>query len=276
MVMLQQAKRASAGTLKTITLSSGVTLPYVEQGDPDGMPLVLLHGMSDSWRSFECILPYLPASLHTIALTQRGHGDADRPEDGYHLQDFAADLAEVVAALDLSPAIIVGHSMGSFVAQRFAIDHPEQTRALVLIGSATSVHSNPEALAYLNSALGDLHGAVDPAFVREFQTSPGVPADLLEIVIEESLKVPARVWRETWRGLLTMDTAAELAAVQAPTLIVWGEEDALLPRSEQALLAAGIANSRLLIYPGLGHNLHWEEPQRVAADLLAFITAVAG
>ena len=66
-------------TTKAIALSTGVTLPYVEQGDPDGVPVILLHGVTDSWRSFEPVLPHLPPSIHAFALTQRGHGDADRP-----------------------------------------------------------------------------------------------------------------------------------------------------------------------------------------------------
>ena len=66
-------------TTKTIVLPTGVTLPYVEQGDPDGVPVILLHGVTDSWRSFEPVLPHLPPSIRAFALTQRGHGDADRP-----------------------------------------------------------------------------------------------------------------------------------------------------------------------------------------------------
>ena len=71
-----------APTIKSVELSHRVTLPYVEQGDASGVPMLLLHGVTDSWRSFECMLPYLPASIHAFALTQRGHGDADHPAAG--------------------------------------------------------------------------------------------------------------------------------------------------------------------------------------------------
>jgi len=63
-------------------LSTGVTLPYVEQGDPGGVPVVLLHGYSDSWRSWELLLAEPPDDVHAFAITQRGHGDADRPAHG--------------------------------------------------------------------------------------------------------------------------------------------------------------------------------------------------
>jgi non-heme chloroperoxidase len=65
-----------------VELPSRVKLPYVEQGDPSGVPVVLLHGFLDSWRSFEPMLSHLPESIHAFALTQRGHGDASRPTAG--------------------------------------------------------------------------------------------------------------------------------------------------------------------------------------------------
>src|SRR5215218_9009180 len=74
--------------MSSVRLATGVTLPYVEQGDPTGVPVVLLHGITDSWRSYEPVLPYLPDSIHAFAPTQRGHGDSDRPATGYRFEDF--------------------------------------------------------------------------------------------------------------------------------------------------------------------------------------------
>ena len=65
--------------IKSIELPGRVRLPYVEQGDPSGVPMILLHGVTDCWRSFELVLPPLPASIRAFAVTQRGHGDAERP-----------------------------------------------------------------------------------------------------------------------------------------------------------------------------------------------------
>lgn len=114
--------------VNSVELRSGVRLPYVEQGAPRGTPVLLLHGITDSWRSFERVLPHLPDSIRAFALSQRGHGDADRPTTGYRPQDFAEDLAAFMDALDLGPAVITGHSMGASIAQRFAIDHPGRAR----------------------------------------------------------------------------------------------------------------------------------------------------
>lgn len=130
-------------TSKSLALSTGVTLPYVEQGDPHGIPVILLHGVTDSWHSFELVLPYLPPNLHTFALTQRGHGDADRPLGGYSFRNFAADIAAFMDALQIKQAVIVGHSMGSGVAQRFALDYPERLLGLMLVGASVSLPKNP-------------------------------------------------------------------------------------------------------------------------------------
>src|SRR3712207_1254388 len=96
--------------IKTVELPNRVRLEYAEQGDPSGVPVVLLHGITDSWRSFERVLPHLPPSIHAFALSQRGHGDSDRPASGYRPRDFAADLGAFVDALGLGPVVVAGHS----------------------------------------------------------------------------------------------------------------------------------------------------------------------
>jgi pimeloyl-ACP methyl ester carboxylesterase len=259
--------------IHSVTLPNQVTLPYVEQGDPAGVPVLLLHGITDSWRSFEGVLPYLPASLHAFALSQRGHGEASRPVTGYAPQDFAADLAAFVDTLQLGPAIVVGHSMGSSIAQRFALDYPDRTCGLVLMGSFTTVRGNPVVLDLWDSAVSTLTDPIDPNFVLEFQRSTlaqSVPQTLLDTVVQESLKVPAGVWKAALAALLDTDFSGELGTINAPTLIVWGEQDTFFRRREQEALAAAIAGAQLIAYAGAGHGFHWEEPARFAADLVAF------
>src|SRR6185436_11002192 len=120
---------------KSVELPTGVSLSYVEQGDASGVPLLLLHGVTDSWRSFELVLPHLPNSIRAFALTQRGHGDSSRPAAGYRFKDFSSDVAAFMDAVGIDAAVVAGHSMGSVIAQRFAIDKPDRVRQLVLIDS---------------------------------------------------------------------------------------------------------------------------------------------
>lgn len=277
--MARTQRRAEALATKTIELPGRVELQYVEQGDSSGVPVLLLHGITDSWRSFERVLPLLPESVHAFALSQRGHGDAARPAAGYRPQDFAADLSAFVETLELGPSVIAGHSMGSSVAQRYAIDDPERVLGLVLVGSVTTWRDHPDFVELWDSTVSTLTDPVAPGFVREFQESTlaqPVPPAFLETVVRESLKLPARVWKAVLReGLLEADFSEELGEIEAPTLIVWGDRDELT-RSEQKPLAAAIAGSQLVVYPGAGHALHWEEPARFAADLAAFAEKVAG
>lgn len=257
---------------KTLEIPHRVDLPYVDHGDPAGVPVLMLHGLTDSWHSFEPVLPYLPEDFHTLALTQRGHGDAARPETGYRTRDFAADAAAFVQTLDQGPAIIVGHSMGSTNALRFAIDYPELTRGLVILGSFARYQGNP-GIKELWESVSQLKDPIDPGFALAFQESTlaqPVSSEFLHTVVQESLKVPARVWRAALEGLLEDDFVTDLHRIKAPTLIAWGDCDALCPRSDQETLLDAIAGSRLTVHEGAGHALHWEEPARFAANLVAF------
>ena len=112
-----------------------VRLPVIEHGDPDGVPVVLLHGLSDSGRSFEPLLPHLPPSLRVLAMTLRGHGDAPKPEDGYGAEQMAADVVAILDDADVDRAVVAGHSMGSIIATRLALDAPERVAGLVLMGA---------------------------------------------------------------------------------------------------------------------------------------------
>jgi non-heme chloroperoxidase len=270
-------EQGSEFVVRSVGLPGRVTLPYVEQGDPSGIPVVFLHAIADSWRSFELVLPALPESIHAYALTQRGHGDASRPARGFHSRDFAADLAAFMDALHLEAAVVVGGSSGGFIARRFAMDHPERTLGLVLLGSPATLRDKPGVLEMWKSTISKLTDPISPDLVREFAegtlTRP-VPQAFLETIVQENLKVPARVWIATFEGLLEDDSLGELDKIKAPTLVVWGDQDAILPQSDQETLAAAITGSRLLVYPGAGHAFYWEDPGRVASDLAAFIAGL--
>ena len=264
-------------TLKSIRLPSGVKLEYAEQGARDGTPVILLHGITDSWRSYEPVLPHLPSSLRAFALSQRGHGGSSRPKQGYAPRDLAADVAAFIEALDLGPALVVGHSMGTCVAQSFAIDYRRQVLGLVLVGSFCRVGDNP-GIAELWQEVEKLGDPISPVFVREFQEStltlPVHPA-FLDAVIAESLKVPARVWRDALQGMKSFDRSGELRKVKAPALILWGDRDGFARRVDQDDLSAALPCAQLSIYEGVGHALHWEDPRRFSAELCAFARSLA-
>ncbi|WEX74737.1 alpha/beta hydrolase [Sinorhizobium numidicum] len=262
----------------TVTLGDGLSVPCVEHGDPAGTPLLLLHGYSDSWRSFEPMLSKFPASIRAIAFTQRGHGEADRPANGYSPEDFAADAVRLLDRLGISRAVIAGHSMGSFIAQRIAIDYPERVSGLVLMGSFPTVMGNAVVDELWREGVSQLEDPVRRDLACDFQrgtVNQPIPDELLETFISESLKVPARVWRAALQGLMNADHTRDLPRIGAPTLIVWGAHDNFFPRSDQDKLLGVIRNAELLLYETAGHSFHWEEPERFARDAAAFVETVA-
>jgi non-heme chloroperoxidase len=234
--------------------------------------VIFLHGYTDSWFSYSRVLELLPPRYHGFALTQRGHGGSDKPLTGYGMSDFAADVVAFMDHFGIRKAAIVGHSMGSVIAQRVAIDHPDRVSKLVLVG-ATPFGANEVVLGLLDFVL-TLEDPIDPVFVREFQVSTTfgpVPADFLDTVVGESLKVPARVWKDALSGFTAEDLRDELDRIMVPTLIAYGDQDTVFPFSDQQELDAGIPDSTLLIYPQTGHGVHWEQPERFTADLAAFL-----
>jgi pimeloyl-ACP methyl ester carboxylesterase len=262
---------------RRIPLAGRVTLDAVETGDPAGTPIVLLHGITDSWRSFELALAELPEHVRAVAVSQRGHGDSERPPTGYRTRDLGDDVAGILDALELESAVVVGHSMGSIVARRFAADYPDRVQRLVLVGSFARIGDKPE-VGELVAAVESLSDPIDPDFVREFQESTlvaSVPATFFETIVAESCKVPVHVFRDALAGNISDDACDDLARVAAPTLIVWGDQDPYCPRADQDTLVGGIPNARLSVYEGVAHSPHWEQPKRFAREIAELATGTA-
>lgn len=225
-------------------LTTGVTLEYVEQGQGSGVPVLLLHAYVDSWRSFELVLSHLPESVHAFAPSQR---------------------------VGLQAAVLVGSSSAGDIARRFAIDHPERTLGVVVVGGFHSFPADSPAVLESRDTLAALTDPVDAAFAREFTQSTvgdSVPPAFLDAMVRESCKVPAHVWREMLQGLL--ETPPATGTVHAPALVIWGDQDSICPRSEQDALLAAMPSAELRVHPGAGHVVHWERPAGVAEDVAAF------
>jgi len=262
--------------VKFVELPNGITLEYAEQGDASGVPVIFLHGYSDSWRSFELNLPLLPSSIHAFAISQRGHGNSDKPQVQYRPKDFADDVAAFMDKMNLKKAIIVGHSMGSTNARQFVVSYPERTIGLVLMASFASFKDNP-IITEFEAVVSQLEDPVDANFITEFQKSTikrPVPDTYMETIISESRKLPVHVWKGVAAGWKDADYNESLKKFMAPTLIIWGDLDAYCPENDQYALKNAIKNSKIEIYNGTGHALHWEEPQRFADDLVEFVNGI--
>ncbi len=250
-------------------------VPYLEQGDPDGIPVVLLHGLTDSHRSYEPVLAELPDSIHAYAITARGHGEAGKPAGGYDAVQMAADVSAFMDAVGIDRAIVAGHSMGSWTARRAAELYPDRVLGLVLAGCLATFDT--PVMHELLASFSDLGDPIDPAYAREWQLSTlarPVPDAFLDMIVEETCKPPAHVWKAALSGLID-DQPAPAKTITAPTWLIWGDHDALVPRDHQDALLKAIPGADLTVRVGGGHAFHWEDPPRYASELTAFAGSLA-
>src|ERR687894_965974 len=155
----------------TVSLSTDVTLHYAERGDRKGEAILFLHAYTDSWFAFSRVLALLSPSYHAFAPDERGHGDSDKPECCYTVDDFTADVDAFMDEVGIEEATLVGDSSGGMIAQRVAIDYPHRVRRLVLIGSPTTLVNNEAVVEAGEQVLAGLEDPIPAEFVRGFWES---------------------------------------------------------------------------------------------------------
>lgn len=260
---------------RQVTLPNGIDMAYVELGSPTGKPVLLLHGYTDSSRVWTVLAPWL-AEHRLLIPDQRGHGASSAPECCYTIADFTHDARLFLDALGVEKAAVVGHSMGSMVAQRFAADYPERVTRIVLAGSTALPpvrHGD-----WLWQQMAGLKEPVssNKAFLAEwsYKATP-TPVDpvFVRYMDAEVAEVPMRVWRGVIRDLADVPVGRFAPEVKAPVLILSGGKDALFPPEHHAALAAAYPRAESHLFPALGHNLIVETPEAIGPVLDAFLAA---
>ena len=262
-----------AARKRTVALPNGVRLAYVELGNPAGRPVLLLHGFTDSSRVWTILAPWL-AGHRLLIPDQRGHGASSAPRCCYSMSDFTEDARLFLDAMHVERAAVVGHSLGSMVAQTFAAEHPERVTRIVLIGSTalvpvrrgdwiwTQVMALREPIASNTEFLrlwgpGSSPTPVDPALVRHYE--PEIAA------------TPPHVWRAVVRGLAEIPAGRLAADVRAPVQILSGGRDELFTAEHHAALVTAYPGAEAHVFPALGHNLILERPGEVGPVLARFL-----
>ena len=268
---------------RVITLPDGIRLAYVPLGDPHGTPVVLIHGYTDSDLDWAALVPALSPRFRLILVDLRGHGDSSKPECCYTRYDFAYDVKLLLDALHVRRADIVGHSLGSIIAQTFAEAWPGRTRRVVLISSTAG--PPPQASAAepqydWTAQIRRLKEPIDPnsKFMREWWASP-TPVDpsFLRRERRNAAAIPLRVWLAVLdQGLDNLaGLGRTLPRLKAPTLLIWGSNDPIMLPAMRLDLERALPHAKVVIFPGLGHNPFWEDPRGCAAVINAFLLAPA-
>jgi pimeloyl-ACP methyl ester carboxylesterase len=280
-------------TSKTINLSTGITYAYTECGPADGTPILFLHGATDSRVSWSQVAPLMAEKgYHCFVPELRGHGLSDKPEtdnNGYtvdiHVQDVVAFLDEV----GLKRTHLVGHSLGSLITQKLNVHIPERVLSSTLIATSAVVNEDNEALAWIFNGDGTEDGypglnnipndsPMPEPFIQEWAGSTNDEPKFREATLAHASQLPTHCWKSTFNGARHFNNVNGVNKMTGKVLVLWGTEDVLFPKSDQAqlktLLAESLSKVTYVDFDGGSHNLHWDSittATKVADTIDSFI-----
>jgi pimeloyl-ACP methyl ester carboxylesterase len=250
---------------------------------------VLLHGIAGTSATWDEVIPTLAARHTVIAPDLLGHGESAKPHGDYSLGAHANVVRDLLEALGMGPATIVGHSLGGGIAMQFAYQFIERCERLVLVSSgglgrevhpllrAAALPGAAAVLPWLSTAGSRGVGALIRGMSRlGIRAGPDLDETWRSFA---SLEEPAarRAFIQTVRGVMDLGGQRVSAkerlylAQGLPTLIVWGEKDPLIPVRHAHEAHERMAGSRLEIFPDAGHFPYRDDPERFASVLLDFI-----
>lgn len=271
-----------------VTLPDGPTVHYRDEGPRDAPVIVLLHGSNADLHTWQPWVDRLKDRYRLIRYDQRGHGLTGPAADEDYRQDaFTTDLEVFRTKLNLNRFILVGQSMGGGIAARYAMLHPDQLAGLVLIDAAGAPRTGkpPQNLGFAVAAtpgLNRLMLVITPRWV--------IKQSMSQAVRNQSVVTPEAVDR-TWELLRYPGSRAatlarlsqsqptfapqQVEAIAIPTLVMWGEDDPLIPYAAAEWYRDHLLRAQLVAYPGIGHLPMEEAPDRSAADLARFVDSLA-
>lgn len=232
---------------------AGTRVSYATVGE--GEPLVLVHGLSGSSRWWAPVLPPLATRYQVFLVDLPGFGTARRSRPRLLVRGAAEWLSAWMQTIGLESAHIVGHSMGGYISLRLAAHSPDLVRGLVLVAPAVIPSGMPvpsQVMALLSEARH-----------LRFRFLPVLLRDAL-------LAGPFTLWQGAGQ-LLDENVFTYAEAISAPTLLVWGEHDRLVPPTLGQILHGRLQNSRLLVLRGAGHVPMFDRPEKFVAAVLNFL-----
>lgn len=260
--------------------TNGIELYYEVHGA--GKPLVLISGLGYSLWQWHRMVPLLGEHFQVVTFDNRGVGQSDKPAGPYSAQMLAADTAGLLDALNIEKAVVLGHSMGGFVAQSMALDFPQRAEKLILcstnFGGPHHIPVTPEAMKVLADVTSDpltrfkngLSVSTAPGWAEK---NPGMIEEWVKWRVVNPIE-PAHYQSQMAIGLGLMPEAAafedKLPRINVPTLILFGAHDKVVPPANADLLAQKIADSRVVILPDAGHFFPIEIPEAASRAITDF------
>lgn len=255
-----------------------VRLAWYARGD--GFPVLLIMGLGGRAADWGEVVPSaLATRFRVISFDNRGTGASDKPDEEYHLEVMADEAMAVLDAAGASRAHVVGISMGGMIAQLVALRNPGRVERLALLstttGGAAATPPSPEAARALlpdrsrpaaeivRTAMGLVTA---PGFAGKH---PQVIEDLVRIAL--AAPTPGFVFARQLAAVMASDRSARLREIEAPTLVLHGDADPLVPYGNAVALQSRILGARLTTLAGSGHLPMWEKPDETAAALLDFL-----
>jgi non-heme chloroperoxidase len=276
--------------MTTVTTKDGVQIFYKDWGPKDAQPIFFHHGWplsSDDWDAQ--MLYFVGKGFRVIAHDRRGHGRSSQVSDGHDMDHYAADVAAVVAQLDLRNVIHVGHSTGGGEATRYVARHGQgRVAKLVLIGAVPPLMlrttGNPGGLPIeVFDGLRSQLAANRTQFYLDFASGPFYGynrqgAKPSQAVIwnwwRQGMMGGAKAHYDGVKAFSETDFTDDLKSISVPTLIVHGDDDQIVPIADSAILSAKLVKSSTLrIYKRLPHGLCTTHPDIINPELLSFATA---
>ena len=257
--------------MNTFRTADGAELSYDERGARGDLPLLFLHGWNGASALWEPIVERLAKNHRTIALDLRGFGASSGAPGPYRVETFSDDLSALIMAADLDPLVVIGHSMGAAVAQRFAVDRPDAVEGLVLIAPvpAGGLNYSPKMDAMFRSLPGN-RDATNAWLARLTHREPS--ADVREALRRAAAAVHPGAALESYESWSTLDFADEAATIATPTLVIAPDGDR--PEFARAHVGDLIAGSTFQILRESGHYAIVEQPERIARLIEHFVASL--
>jgi pimeloyl-ACP methyl ester carboxylesterase len=262
------------------TSSDGTRIHYEVHGS--GEPVLLIMGLGSNAYGWYRTIPWLSERYEVIAFDNRGTGLSDIPEGAYSIAQMAADAAAVLDATGRKTAHVVGASLGGMIAQRFALTHPERLRSLTLVCTTPGGPNAARPSDAVTAAL--VEGGEDPStvyrgnawFLYGDDTRSRHP-ERIEEDLEYRSKIPTQPTGYFGQLMAAMahDSWDELPSITAPTLVVHGDADQLVPTANGKLLAERIPGAELVLIPGAGHMLQTDGGAIIREAVLGFLGRAA-